>query len=297
MALNAQERRKIERAKTQKAQGRQWRPEGKQPNCRLPKTLRVMQDFFSKEGWSVIEQMGEKGPSEYVQPLGDHSWICRGMSQVVLSARAGVTRATVRRTIKRAIEIGFIRISELGLVGKRRTGTTYIIRAYEPTLADLRKNPKYFHTAEGHLVGRGRSPKLFLPGDAEEWKLNAMRPPAPRSAGPIKTGAKSGQRQRRDAIDIEMVVGALRKQETVDAGERAAKRLLAVSQKAYADFGCTDEIDAQVVAALIIQLGREEYKPNAAFPRPYSGWFARLLPSRVMKWAARNAPEPHARTG
>src|SRR5215472_15134109 len=128
---------------------RQWRPEGKPANCCLPRTLRNVEDYFSASQWRVIEAMTTKGPRVYITEKSDKSWEC-AMSYGKLAAQARVCVKTVRNAIAKARALGLIlRLRVLEDKGQR-TGTVYVIRPFAKFLADIRANPAYFHTAEGH---------------------------------------------------------------------------------------------------------------------------------------------------
>lgn len=277
---------------------RQFRPEGERLNCGLPYTMRNAEDYCSPHHWRVYEAMSTKGLRAFVTEKPDHSWHC-DMSYGAIARQARVCLKTVYNAIRRGHAIGLIQIVEVRTRGRRRMGTVYVIRPYANFLADMRANPAYFHTAEGHTVGRGRNPKIQTPADAERWKLNPMAPPKPRSFGPIAPSAASRATQTARRIaspeDLERVMLAFRRaQAAVD--EAGAKKALAIAQQAYAAMGETGDIAGATVEALILQIARE-YRPNAAFRTPTPGWFFKQLPDRVSAWVAQQRPEPHARTG
>ena len=200
MSLNAQERRKLDRAEVYKRQaGRQWRPDGKTVNCCLPKTIRKVEDYFSPARWRVIEAMTTKAPTGSDVRMTQEKFWHSTMPYRVIAAHAGVCVKTVRNTIRQARELGFMRVLETIMQGGRRKNTHYIIEAFEGFLAAKRKDPRYFHTAEGHLVAIGRNPCLLAPDGAKIWNLNPLAPPPPRSAGPIapRRSACGGERLRR----------------------------------------------------------------------------------------------------
>jgi hypothetical protein len=278
--------------------GRQWRPEGKAANCCLPKTLRSIEDFFSPARWRVIEALTTKAPKGCAAPQPDGSWYCK-ITLAKAADAAGVTRKTVRGTIRQAHGISFVVPFDKEEKGGRRISTTYHIRAWEPTLDAIRKDPKYFHTAAGHVVGVGRNPRILLPPDAPVWRLDRNAPPPPRH--PVFADVTQRRAARPDAMDINRVMDAFRRA-GAPLDEKGAARALVIAQMAFAETGEAGRISAENVEALILQIGRE-YKPKAEFPRPAIGWFIGRrkntgkveLAERVKAWAALHRPQ--SRTG
>jgi hypothetical protein len=214
------------------------------------------------------------------------------MSQRAIAERAGVCIKTVRNTLAQAISIGLM-TSERNMDGGRYLSTTYLIRPWKTFLADVRKNPAYFHTAEGHVIGIGRNPRIMNPADAEVWKIKPNIPPAPRSAGPRGGTARPEPPRKATPEDIERVTDSLRRAGTVADLSDAAK-VIQVALAAGKQFGVADRIDAMLIEGLILGIGRD-YRPNAAFPVPAIGWFLKQLPGRIKAWA--RPPEARSRTG
>lgn len=270
---------------------RQWRPEGRLVNCCLPRILRTVEDFFSHARIRVIEEMTTKGPPGIAVRMPDNSWRVT-ISQPTLALRAGVCVKTVRNTLAQAIGSGLM-TAERNMDGGRYLSTTYVIRPWKEYLGEIRKNPSYFHTAEGHVVGIGRNPRIMQPGEADVWKIKPQfRRTPPRSAGP-RGGARPEAPHKATPEDIERVTDALRRAGTVaDAGDAA--KVIQAAIAAGRQLGVAGQIDAMLIEGLVLRIGRD-YRPNQAFPVPAIGWFTKQLPGRIKAWA--RPPDARSRTG
>lgn len=263
--------------------GRQWRPDGVAPNCCLPRVLRLVQDYFSPAQWLVILAITTNGPKELCTRNSDGTWRVKGMSYAMIAARAGVCWKTARNAIKRAIALKLIRDYEAIRRGGRRVKTHYVIESFTAFLAAKRADPALFHTADGHLVGIGRNPRLMDATGAGVWKINPNAPPAPRSAGPVSS-SRDGNRYQPHAMDLEHVMDALRRANCTAADRANATKACEVSQRAWSEAGQPGEMPGDTMAAFISQIGHE-YKPSTHYPKPTLGWFVKFIPLKIKAWA------------